>query len=822
MSRAAFRRWAGPSAVSLFVLVAIASILAVAPGGSSLDGGYAPGAARVQPERAPAVNVGIAAQNVAGEVGASRWDPPVIFNDGVETSTFTVPISGGDFDSVWVSASGVLVPDTDIPEDVGLFTEIADDLLRIYDDGTHGDATPGDGVYTRSDIVADGALSHDGGTHQRLDALIYFFRSDADGFVRTSSLALDSGLGVVDAGQRGVVDVVELDTDLTATTHALFLVDDGTIYPDYPNVDADGVVDVCEACGVLIGQFGDEFDFIVLQNREVLNEVPDCGCQAFFKGTKNDVEGIGVPLRDINVGPDTFADGTPFNTFSDGTLRGIIWSNRLDGSALSHEVMHRWAVDAAPQLNWLDGEGHYLEFTTVNGLMDLELLDASGFLIDLPEAPGIPVDFVPNGDGTFRMVSRPGEFNATFDPFSLYLAGFIPASQVPPVFVLEGAVDLSDPNRVTADGVREITIDDVIAIEGARVPSVAASPKDFRIGTIVISDRPYTEAEYAFVTLALRYWESDSQYDGSGSPPWRAATNGISSITVSLPGLVIPGDPIAVTVEAGQTLLGLGQETTVSATVIDDAGVAVPGVSVQFREELASAALADETAETGADGVASTTFTADAVGEVTVTVTVVQIDAGQTVETGIAGSVLLTVQEEPVILNRTQTLLPGWNLVGWGGPETHVTDATATIVGSLGGFFTWDAAAGSFLTFNPALPPALNTLTQVPSGAGVWTFIGAGGPVPWDQPAFNGERAVTLVNGFNLVMWTGPDDTPITEAITGLGALNALFIWDAAAQTFQVYNPSLPPALNTATEIDHGAGVWVLMNAAGVWDQPAR
>ena len=59
----------------------------------------------------------------------------------------------------------------------------------------------------------------------------------------------------------------------------------------------------------------------MLQTVEQIQETPSCGFQAFFKRTRNEVEGIGLNIFDDNRGPLTSADGRPFNTFSDGQLR---------------------------------------------------------------------------------------------------------------------------------------------------------------------------------------------------------------------------------------------------------------------------------------------------------------------------------------------------------------------------------------------------------------------------------------------------------------------------------------------------------------------
>ena len=242
------------------------------------------------------------------------------------------------------------------------------------------------------------------------------------------------------------------------------------------------------------------------------------------------MSGIGRPIFDNNTGPGVFNEGTPFNTFSDGFLRGIIFNKQLDVSPLAHEIMHQWTLFAAQQLGWSDGAGHYNEFNDVNGIMDIEIFDANN----------LPADFVSNGDGSFRVVTRSGEYNPTFAPMSLYLAGLLSPAEVAAMNLLVGSVDLSNPAQVIpSGGIQVVTAADVIGIESPRTPSVASSPKSFTVGTIVFSARPVTEAERTFVTLALRHFEGNSAYDGLGSPTFSAATGGRGSAQTALPGLVI-------------------------------------------------------------------------------------------------------------------------------------------------------------------------------------------------------------------------------------------------------------------------------------------
>ena len=175
---------------------------------------------------------------VIGQTGPVTWQPSIIFNDGVEDAFFAIAITGGDFDAVYLTTEGALQPDPDLPAAV---LQLESELIRLYDDGSHGDLVAADGVFSRGGITAVGPLTHDAGTHQRLNSRLFFFEQKP-GQVSWGTLTMESGIGVVDRSQRGAAPVVTLGPNLTTTSHALFLVDDGSLFPNYPAVDADTAV----------------------------------------------------------------------------------------------------------------------------------------------------------------------------------------------------------------------------------------------------------------------------------------------------------------------------------------------------------------------------------------------------------------------------------------------------------------------------------------------------------------------------------------------------------------------------------------------------
>ena len=181
---------------------------------------------------------------------------------------------------------------------------------------------------------------------------------------------------------------------------------------------------------------------------------------------------------------------------------------------------------------------------------------------------------------------------------------------------------------------------------------------------------------------------------------------------------------------------------------------------------------------------------------------------------------LAVLPQLPQAPTRDFALSPGFNLAGWLG-ATPIEAATDSIAGQFDAIFTFDNATQSFRSFRPALP-ILNTLTELVRGEGVWIIVTDPDGVRWAQPTFDASREVTLGVQFNLVMWTGPDGTPVADAVAEIaGGLDALFTRDSTSQIFLSYRPAGPVFLNTAKFLDHGDGVWLKMTAAAIWTQPA-
>lgn len=204
---------------------------------------------------------------------------------------------------------------------------------------------------------------------------------------------------------------------------------------------------------------------------------------AYYLPVANDILGIGYGRVD--------PDGETFDRaadFASARVQGIVrmgsaWPvMRAQGGhdsiigVLSQETGHRWGASV-----------HYLGD---DGLERSSLVGAGGvhwsFFVASGNSPLGGNDWISIGDGRYRATPGP----LAYAPLDLYLMGLVPASEVPPIQLLvevEGCpieqCAMWGPTTTElefAAGVESITIDQVVAVEGPRVPSAADAPKQLR------------------------------------------------------------------------------------------------------------------------------------------------------------------------------------------------------------------------------------------------------------------------------------------------------------------------------------------------------
>jgi hypothetical protein len=134
-----------------------------------------------------------------------------------------------------------------------------------------------------------------------------------------------------------------------------------------------------------------------------------------------------------------------------------------------------------------------------------------------------------NGDGTFTQLAS-GTMNPAsgFSYLELYLMGFLPASKVPDFVVLRNQKPVGrtpDGQNIVAAEKVTVSIKDVIAHNGPRVPSFEDSPKTQNTAMVAVTLKGRQPGAAML-----------SQLDGIGKAwidYWSKVTGGVATMTIS-------------------------------------------------------------------------------------------------------------------------------------------------------------------------------------------------------------------------------------------------------------------------------------------------
>lgn len=271
--------------------------------------------------------------------------------------------------------------------------------------------------------------------------------------------------------------------------------------------------------------FADDYDFV-----NVIF-VPERPANRDHTVVSNAVTGIGLSAVDATA---TYG--------SDGNLLGL---NRypitsyfdLAETGSVHEFGHQWInyIDVPAVL--FNSGAHWPLSSLARGIMGYSGAGGQG--------QSFPFDLTPVGGGDYlaTLTTRPPVFN----DLELYLMGMAPAGSVGSHFVF------NNQNQVpcagcTLDGpVTTVTLANITAHHGARVPSYAAAQHQFRVATIVATrNRLLNATEMAFFNyMAARANLTAPVHYSLGllkgvTYPFYAATGGVGCLTSKL--LAVPDE----------------------------------------------------------------------------------------------------------------------------------------------------------------------------------------------------------------------------------------------------------------------------------------
>jgi hypothetical protein len=263
--------------------------------------------------------------------------------------------------------------------------------------------------------------------------------------------------------------------------------------------------------------YPDAFDFINVVS------TPGYTANRFHFAVRNDVQGIGLGILN-----NTAAYG------SAGRLQGI---SRFPIDSLFdmaekagiHELGHQWIafLDRIPALR--PGRPHWPPSSLARGIMGFSIGGQGG------EGGNFPFAVVPVGGGDYRL--DPGTAEDAYNDMELYLMGLVPPESVGPHVVLE--------DRPPCAGCifrgSTVTVQDVIAAHGPRVPAYPAAPNRFTMASIMVStDRLLSAREMSFFEYFAARGEATTQVSYSSgfvkgtAKPFALATGNRATLSTTL------------------------------------------------------------------------------------------------------------------------------------------------------------------------------------------------------------------------------------------------------------------------------------------------
>ena len=165
---------------------------------------------------------------------------------------------------------------------------------------------------------------------------------------------------------------------------------------------------------------------------------------------------------------------------------------------------------------------------------------------------------------------------------------------------------------------------------------------------------------------------------------------------------------------------------------------------------------------------------------------------------------------------RTRTLQPGDNLIGWVGEPVSIAELfeqlpQAELV------YAWDAEEQRFRF---AAPAGVGDLTAIEPGMGLFIRIAGTEDAAWEPRVAESDVTIQLQKGFNFVAWVGDSDVGLAEALAEIVAyISSVSLWDIEQQRFHSYDPregGPPPTLL----LSPGDALHLNVRQAVAWEHP--
>lgn len=342
--------------------------------------------------------------------------------------------------------------------------------FTLRDDGLDGDEVAGDGVFIHDGLpMPAGELSFDG----------FGVRN-----VRVQIIASDGTLAVLGAEcglvGGGPVQVWEAAPGVRRTERLISLVD-----PALFSARAPASLDLAAVTRRFHELFPDVFDLLHVRSGAVMS---------------NGLYGLNVLLREHTRGIGLAPQADPADYGNPQRLMAVVFTNFLEVGPLVHEVGHTWA-------NWFDlfewrFWGAHWGFSDVDGILG-----------------GQDFSYTRQDDGSFvfPLGVATSYWGGQYSALELFAMGLVPPTDVGPHVVLRDpeVVEFTDDGAslIVNGRLDTVTVDDILAAEGPRLPGHRDARRRFRMATVVVSHEPLSDLALTYCDRQMAFFASDSEHE---------------------------------------------------------------------------------------------------------------------------------------------------------------------------------------------------------------------------------------------------------------------------------------------------------------------
>lgn len=177
----------------------------------------------------------------------------------------------------------------------------------------------------------------------------------------------------------------------------------------------------------------------------------------------------------------------------------------------------------------------------------------------------------------------------------------------------------------------------------------------------------------------------------------------------------------------------------------------------------------------------------------------------------------------PVTAPQAQVpLFLGWNLISLPivPSSTDPSVVFSSLEGSLATVYSWNAQAGEWQTYDPALPPQSNTLTLVNERMGLWVHMNAGDTLEVSG-AYPDSTTIPLYAGWNAVGFPASESRDPRAALASIAdKVDVVLGYEPsdAADPWKRYSPAGPSFANDLATLEPGKGYWILATEDCLWE----